>query len=78
MTAEFLGALTAFMIVLVQVIRLTLSHRKIKSNDLACVGGMKKSIGGIEATLKEIKEDVKRIEGKIDTHIDSHAKGEYE
>ena len=75
MTAEFWGALTAFLIVLVQVIRLTLSHRKIKTNDLGCIGEMKKSIGGIEATLQEVKGDVKRIEGQVQKHLNDHITG---
>ena len=75
MTPEFWAALTAFLILLMQVIRLTLSHRKIKSNDLACIGGMKKSIGGIESTLQEIKEDVKRIDEQLQGHLNDHLTG---
>ena len=75
MTPEFWAAITAFLILLVQVIRLTLSHRKIKTNDLGCIGEMKKSMGGIEATLEEVKADVKRIDKQLQGHLNDHLTG---
>lgn len=34
-------------------------------------------IHGIEKALKNLRADIGRVEGKIDGHIEDHAKGEF-
>lgn len=76
MTTEFWGAVTALLLVLIQVLRLTWSQRKIKTNDLGCIANMKKSIGRIEGTLTEFGVDIKRIDKTIQTHLNDHITGQ--